>query len=446
MEVGQSAGTRLTASTDGISSDGEVFVRFAGWRNRSAGPDFRDAVIEADGVTVRGDVEVHRDARDWVRHGHDVDPKYKNVVLHIVGVASDDPPGPARWALAASLGASSAQRASDQSGPAEAATLTDVGRRPTTAVASAGLRSPFACHGLDARDVGIVRDTLRALGAARYRVTATRIATRLAAIADRPEQDDALNGADAVEQLAFEEIAAALGYAGNEGPMRRCAQAVPLAAIRAMPVSDARSSGPDDPAFDAMQYVATRSGSFNPRNNRATVQWVLSGVRPSNHPRRRLAQLVSIARVWPEGGMVRAVRVALRQFNHLPRSNTVRLRALVDPNAAAGSRVSDVVVNVLLPLARAVAMRDGDEVGVALADAAFLAHASLSGNAVIARVAARIGVAPRLVAGNAAAQQGLIAIWDGPCRPLHCDRCPLALSRATAPESTLGAPVVMAGR
>ena len=390
----QDAWAETTGATVPIDNDGTVVVHFPGWRNRSAGPDFRDAVIEAQGETVRGDVEVHRDARDWVRHGHEADPRYANVVLHVVDDASGDPPGPARRARVASL--------------ADASVV--------------GAPMPFACRGGFVREPETVRRTLVAVGMARYRVAAARISARLGG----PLAD--VDGA--VDQIVFEEIAAAYGFAGNEGAMRRCAQAVPLTTIRAMGTP---GPGETDPAYQAILAAAIGGGERFPTRldpsgsvgGRELIRWVLAGVRPSNHPRRRLAQVVAIARAWPNWGMREAVREALRATAHVPRRAGPRLRALVAPNASARSRASDVVVNVLLPLGRAVAVRDGDARAIEWADAAYAAHATLSGNAVIARVAGRVGGGPRQVAHTAAAQQGLIAIWDGPCRPLRCDLCPL---------------------
>ena len=69
------------------SGDGRRFrVLYPGRIGTTAGPDFRDAVLEQEGVgLVRGDVEVHVSQRDWDAHGHGNDPRYNGVVLHVVG-------------------------------------------------------------------------------------------------------------------------------------------------------------------------------------------------------------------------------------------------------------------------------------------------------------------------------------------------------------------------
>ena len=60
-----------------------VRVIYPGRGGNTAGPDFRDALIEVEDVgLVREDVEIHLTQRDWDHHGHGRDPNYNGVVLH----------------------------------------------------------------------------------------------------------------------------------------------------------------------------------------------------------------------------------------------------------------------------------------------------------------------------------------------------------------------------
>lgn len=57
--------------------------------NGAAGPDFRDARLAIDGEERRGDVEIHLDASEWRRHGHEGDLDYNGVIAHVV-LRNDD--------------------------------------------------------------------------------------------------------------------------------------------------------------------------------------------------------------------------------------------------------------------------------------------------------------------------------------------------------------------
>ncbi|MBO5052910.1 MAG: DUF2851 family protein [Muribaculaceae bacterium] len=68
-----------------IGTDGQsIEVIDPGIRNMSSGPDFFNAKVIIDGIKWVGNIEMHVRASDWHRHGHDGDPAYNNVILHVV--------------------------------------------------------------------------------------------------------------------------------------------------------------------------------------------------------------------------------------------------------------------------------------------------------------------------------------------------------------------------
>jgi hypothetical protein len=66
--------------------DGELIrVLHPGFSNREGGPDFRGAVVQFGFASPRsGDVEVDLYPGGWRAHGHDRNPAFDNVILHVI--------------------------------------------------------------------------------------------------------------------------------------------------------------------------------------------------------------------------------------------------------------------------------------------------------------------------------------------------------------------------
>lgn len=61
-----------------------VEISHTGRLNTADGPDFMDARIKIGDTVWVGHVEIHLKSSDWFRHKHQHDPKYNNVILHVV--------------------------------------------------------------------------------------------------------------------------------------------------------------------------------------------------------------------------------------------------------------------------------------------------------------------------------------------------------------------------
>jgi len=76
---------RLFDQTALRTSEGlTVEVLKAGRIQHHSGPDLIDALVRIDDQVWAGNVEVHVRSSEWNAHGHQFDPAYENVVLHVV--------------------------------------------------------------------------------------------------------------------------------------------------------------------------------------------------------------------------------------------------------------------------------------------------------------------------------------------------------------------------
>lgn len=62
----------------------KVVILDFGTHNTDSGPDFFNAKIKIDNTIWVGNVEIHVNSSDWLKHNHQYDKAYNNVILHVV--------------------------------------------------------------------------------------------------------------------------------------------------------------------------------------------------------------------------------------------------------------------------------------------------------------------------------------------------------------------------
>lgn len=76
---------RLLENDNLETTDGEkVEVVDPGARNTDSGPDFFNAKVRIEDTLWVGNIEIHRNSSDWMRHHHDSDGAYDSIILHVV--------------------------------------------------------------------------------------------------------------------------------------------------------------------------------------------------------------------------------------------------------------------------------------------------------------------------------------------------------------------------
>lgn len=424
----------------------DVQVISRGTWTHGFGPDFRDAMIALDGRELRsGSIEIHLETRGWRNHGHATDPRYNDVILHVV--LSDD---------------GSETRRED-------------GVVVPVVPVAALLREPLTNDGISTVDwsrfggdacapdlvrtqPAVVRQILARLGDARMTGRSARLEGRLTA--------------ETPAQVLYATILDGLGYHQNREPMAQVGEILPFADLEAALLNEPHASrsaiarglllgvggflplSPTDAmlarllpeAVTAAEAAWQSAGAAWHDRALSPTAWVRARVRPNNLPSLRLIHAAAlVANSLRDGGIVPSVLEPLRaavtvdQSGRLPDmvEHLRRLSTSADAPGMGADRASAILASGVLPFALAVAEHTGDH---ALTDGAAAIWDRLSGpatNDVTRRALRQVAGDARLMSLGARGLQGLIHLDQTLCAPRRCRECPIA--HAAAADETISA-------
>jgi hypothetical protein len=395
-----------------------VRVLHPGFASLEGGPDFRAAVIQIGNDAPRsGDVEVDVRSNGWHAHSHDRNPAFQNVILHVVWeserAAAGGPPAlRLRQALDAPLGELSLW----------------VGGESTQELPET-LRGQ--CSG-----------AMRALAPEKL-TELLREAARVR-LQSKGAQLQARARQAGWEQALWEGLFRALGYKHNVWPMQRLAELRPrwnppqaaslslqarLFGISGLlPAELARPGSAGDDYLRRVwdQWWRERdefSDCVIPR-----ALWRFHGLRPANHPQRRLALAAQwslagnlagkleqwCARDVPDSALAKSLLDLLQvaQDEYWSWHYTFRSARLKAAQPLLGiTRVTDLAVNVVLPWLWVRAVEGKNQALQSTLEHRYFAWPPAEDNSVLRLARQRLlGGAPRRTLASAAAQQGLLQI------------------------------------
>jgi len=412
--------------------EGEALqVVHRGRRNLAAGPDFLNAIIADErGRLLRGDVELHVRSSAFVTHGHHLDARYDNLVLHVV--FHDDAGG----ATALRCGRRVAVVALAPWVARRAEQLRLWLAQPSSRIEPC--RSAVACGGWPG-----VEEILSRLGQMRFRQKKARFATALRR--------------EGANQALYEGILRTLGYSRNQDAFARLARLLPyerlrqahdregLLAAEALLLGTAgllpsqRGRLPDP----ALAHVAALERRWAKQHMEPVPRqlWQLSGLRPENHPARRLAGFARLLARWPSlvAGLPRSEEAEEPSSSRLLASWQVAADGFwrshhdlsgggrTSPGALIGrGRALEILVNAILPFTAAFAETRGITGLEQRALDLFLrlpSPGSYGGTRFLEDVLRP--PAPEN-GGGACRQQGRLYLYDRYCATGECALCPLA--------------------
>lgn len=397
------------------TEDGQpVTVLRPGQRNPDAGPDFLNARVQLGAVEWNGAVEIHIRASDWYRHHHQTDPKYDQVVLHVVYTADQE--------VARTNGSGVPALAL---GSRVAGHLLAVYQRLREQPPEAAL----PCASLQ----GQVSELTRTMMTGRTLLERVEQKADLLTVLHQQQGQD-------WEATTWQALAAAFGFQKNAEPMSRLAKALPLTVLRrhrhdvqqltALLFGQAGLLGEATEATDSYTQELRQEFAFlrHKYNLSGTAlaahDWNFLRLRPANFPTVRLAQLTGLLHARPtlfEALLSAQSLRALEEFFTTPLPEYWRTHSRPGKAgkvlALGRSSVHLLIINLVVPLRVAYARYLGNQELIEAA-VSLLDQLPAERNHVL-----EVYEAAGFRNATAADSQGLLALYHRYCTPRRCVHC-----------------------
>jgi hypothetical protein len=407
-----------------------LHIIFPGRVSNAGGCDFKDAVFGLNGKIISGDVEVHVKSSHWHSHGHHQNPKYNDIVLHVVWQRDSQTP-----------------------------TLLQNGNAIPTVCLGSFINSPLE------RLVNLPATISSSCPAAGRHLNSDSLSKLLAVTgmkrfrAKAASFHKALSKEDA-SQVVYQGIARALGYAQNAGPCQELAGRLPISML-------IKNDRPKVDFYNQALILGHAgllpSQKHNPVKDRMAVRlekiwrsdgiietmkesdWCFFRVRPDNFPTRRLIALSYLIRRYHKPGLLRGV---LRMVKKAPAGSERRWLESAFAMSCCGywqnhldfgvltgrasaligcERASAIVINIILPVAAAWAELDCDTKLQNKAAEIYRRYPGTGDNELIRYMKQQLRLRSDIRL-SACQQQGLIHLFNAFCRRRNCLDCPVALS------------------
>ena len=289
------------------------------WNLAEEGPDFKNASISLDNSPVDGDIEIHFNSSDWEKHGHHKDVNYNRVLLHVTFFPQNEK---------------------------KVVCKTQVGKEIPQLVLLPKLRHSLEEH--------LEKQALERLSA--YESKKTSSFSSLIDHEQVRQKNYLLAKARWVQKKKFaqtrllknnqeevfhETFLEVLGYRRNREPMARISKVYPTHHWRSEKLDSAK-------IFQSEK------------------DWKLQGLRPANHPQKRLAQYCNLWKANPDW-IEDALKMSIPTSTNFEKSNRKNLglkklkrvwQEEVLAGGWGGTRVDTLWIDACLPLLSEINQRD----------------------------------------------------------------------------------------
>jgi hypothetical protein len=426
----------------------KVQVIYRGRWSGGPGPDFKGAVLWLGNCSLlKGDVEIHVHSSDWISHGHDRDPAYNSVALHVV-LWDDTCLPPVRH-----NGADIETLPLEGSLAIPIEYISRLKAYPISALSDEPCWMYLA--GVSDDDVlGLLDD----LGDARF--------------AGKVAQFEAAMSVEYPDQVLYEGVLDAMGYAINRKPFQMLAnsmrfeyldgllggrtqsdscmllESVMLGAAGLLPMQRDFSRHFDWETASYVDEIESTWLCWGANIGLETLHpgiWQTSSVRPLNHPVRRVVAAARLLCAYVGSGLVQYAMEALadpssrrrdvpnklavggRSDTYWERHYDFGLRMSRPADLLGADRRRDIAVNVALPFLAAYSATKGDDALERSCRQAYARYPACATNAHIKwMVGPVLGPRAQRVFLSARRQQALVHLYRQYCRDRQCLSCPVS--------------------
>ena len=432
-------GKRLSGKLTTNSGD-KVVVIEPGVPNRDLGPDFQSALLVIGGGAIKGDIEIHLNARSWYDHHHHSDGAYTNVILHVVAFKSaddvtlskDDKEIPIVYL------------------PLSADWDARINRKP---------KWPWedGCyHEMSELNPGEIYLLLVRLGRERLNQKRKKFKFQL-------------ESGNSYGELFYRGFARALGYSKNTSQFSCFSSLLRLSKIRKI-IREVSSDNDTGIQLESLLFGLSglletgvtdsrmrllsknwkkiqRSFSLKPMQ---AGEWKYFRLRPQNFPTRRMAGLSEFLNRYDLDRFIHLTAYAVKKFKSVEKfivalENSLRVEGdeywsraskfgNQMPRSSAlisKSRARSIALNVVLPLLGVLAEEEQDRLMAAKVDRILFLYPSEEDNSVlkhVRRFALPCSPEHMMFSSSAIVQQGMLQLYERWCSKAEVGNCPLSIS------------------
>ena len=411
----------------------EIDIISGGEENNDCGPDFGNVIIFINGNgPVTGDIEIHVKSSDWRAHGHHLDPSYNKVILHVV-MWHNSAPTVLENSVAVPVLSLADCLGDSRDEVCRMLIRQAVVRKPCQSTAAY-----WSTDGL--------AELLDSTGEARFIAKAEKFHQKMQA--------------EYAEEVFYQGILDALGYARNRTSFQRLGHYLPVSFLKNMncgkdsavtmqaimlgtagllPSQRKRFIHEEEPFMDNIENIWREMGfSCEMREQ----EWHFFRVRPSNYPPRRIAALSHLIvrngrqsmvdRLWNIVHAATDYRVLEDEFiipaDGYWQSHFDCGMAGALPTLLGRARAAEIVQNIVLPFFLAYAEKERLPGLKQKVELLFHGYPKREGNKIIRLMLQRMPGKTADVITTVQRQQGLLCLYHNYCVGEKCGECPMVKS------------------